>query len=121
MRRLEWATGFSGSVGIAIVLQDRAALFVDGRYVLQAREQTDVESIEVHDVSKTSRVKWLSTNMEQSQCLALDTRLQSPPDVEQTLAFAGTRGRVCPGAGIVCRADGLLPDVLFSGMREFSL
>src|ERR1700685_3623631 len=38
-RRLAWLTGFTGSAGTAIVTADRAALFVDGRYTLQARDQ----------------------------------------------------------------------------------
>src|SRR5919198_5425708 len=37
--RLKWLTGFSGSAGVAIVLNNRAGLFLDGRYTLQAREQ----------------------------------------------------------------------------------
>lgn len=40
--RLAWLTGFTGSAGTAIVLMDRAVLFVDGRYTLQAREQVDL-------------------------------------------------------------------------------
>jgi Xaa-Pro aminopeptidase len=39
--RLAWLTGFTGSAGVAIVLADRAALFVDGRYQLQAAKQAD--------------------------------------------------------------------------------
>src|SRR5215470_6647660 len=39
--RLAWLTGFFGSAGVAAVLADRAVLFVDGRYTLQAREQVD--------------------------------------------------------------------------------
>ena len=39
--RLAWLTGFTGSAGLAVVLADQAALFVDGRYVLQAAAQTD--------------------------------------------------------------------------------
>jgi len=39
--RLMWLTGFSGSAGLAIVLGDKAALFVDGRYTLQAPAQVD--------------------------------------------------------------------------------
>src|SRR5215468_9730031 len=39
--RLAWLTGFTGSAGLAIVLADRAVLFVDGRYTLQAREQVE--------------------------------------------------------------------------------
>src|SRR5450755_1533297 len=39
--RLAWLTGFTGSAGAAIVLAERAALFVDGRYTTQARDQVD--------------------------------------------------------------------------------
>jgi len=39
--RLAWLTGFTGSAGIAVVLRDRAAVFTDGRYVLQLAAQTD--------------------------------------------------------------------------------
>src|SRR5262245_50304900 len=39
--RLAWLTGFTGSAGSAIVMMERAVLFVDGRYTLQAREQVD--------------------------------------------------------------------------------
>jgi Xaa-Pro aminopeptidase len=39
--RLAWLTGFTGSAGLAIVLADRAALFVDGRYQVQVREEAD--------------------------------------------------------------------------------
>jgi Xaa-Pro aminopeptidase len=38
-RRLEWATGFSGSAGVALITQDEAIMFVDGRYTVQVREQ----------------------------------------------------------------------------------
>ena len=40
-RRLTWLTGFSGSAGIAVVLAERAAIFVAGRYTLQLRDQVD--------------------------------------------------------------------------------
>ncbi|HEX4888842.1 MAG TPA: aminopeptidase P family N-terminal domain-containing protein, partial [Alphaproteobacteria bacterium] len=32
--RLAWLTGFTGSAGTAVILQDKAAIFVDGRYTL---------------------------------------------------------------------------------------
>ena len=41
--RLAWLTGFTGSAGLAVVLSDRAAVFTDGRYVLQLEQQTDAE------------------------------------------------------------------------------
>ena len=40
-QRLEWLTGFGGSAGSAVVLSDRAAIFVDGRYTIQVRDQVD--------------------------------------------------------------------------------
>src|SRR5215813_11439777 len=45
--RLRWLTGFSGSAGAAIILADTAALFIDGRYTLQARNQVDNTLFEV--------------------------------------------------------------------------
>ncbi len=45
--RLKWLTGFSGSAGVAIVLADRAIIFVDGRYTLQVRDQVDLARL--HD------------------------------------------------------------------------
>ena len=44
--RLAWLTGFTGSAGAALVLADRAAIFVDGRYTLQVRDQVDLAVFE---------------------------------------------------------------------------
>ena len=49
-QRLAWLTGFTGSAGMAIVLRDRAALFVDGRYTLQAAAQVDPALFEIRHV-----------------------------------------------------------------------
>ena len=38
-QRLAWLTGFEGSAGSAVVLPQEAAIFVDGRYTLQVRDQ----------------------------------------------------------------------------------
>jgi len=48
--RLAWATGFTGSAGAAVILKDRAAVFVDGRYTLQVREQVDQGVFEIRDL-----------------------------------------------------------------------
>ena len=42
--RLAWATGFTGSAGAAVLFKDKGALFVDGRYTLQARDQVDLKA-----------------------------------------------------------------------------
>jgi len=48
--RLAWATGFTGSAGAAVILKDKAAIFVDGRYALQVRDQVDAGLFEVRDL-----------------------------------------------------------------------
>ena len=53
--RLAWLTGFTGSAGVAVVLDKWAALFVDGRYILQARAQTDPTLFEVLQTPEAKR------------------------------------------------------------------
>src|SRR5213596_2345381 len=48
--RLAWATGFTGSAGAAVILKDKAAVFVDGRYTLQVRDQVDQGTFEIRDL-----------------------------------------------------------------------
>src|ERR1700674_5919706 len=57
--RLAWLTGFSGSAGGAIVLMERAVLFVDGRYTLQAREQVDTSLFSIEHLVETPPDKWI--------------------------------------------------------------
>ena len=58
--RLKWLSGFSGSAGLAIVLADRAALFTDGRYTLQAEQETDAASWERHHLIDDPPHAWLA-------------------------------------------------------------
>src|SRR3984885_15543856 len=60
--RLAWLTGFTGSAGLAIVLPDCAAVFTDGRYVLQLAAQTDATLWERRHVTEEPPPGWLSTN-----------------------------------------------------------
>jgi Xaa-Pro aminopeptidase len=93
--RLAWLTGFSGSAGLAVVLEDRAALFVDGRYTLQVREQVDTGLIEpVHIADKTARA-WLEEQLRPGQTLAYDPWLHTPEEIER-YQTAATRA----GAGL---------------------
>lgn len=61
--RLAWLTGFTGSAGMAIVLADSAALFVDPRYTLQAGAQIDLDVFEIVDLVGTSPTKWLTDKL----------------------------------------------------------
>jgi len=59
-QRLGWLTGFTGSAGQALILQEQAVLFVDGRYTLQVRQQTDERLFTYHDLVPDGVGKWLA-------------------------------------------------------------
>src|SRR5712691_1379869 len=61
--RLSWLTGFTGSAGVAIVLIERALLFVDGRYTLQAREQVDPALFSVEHLVETPPERWIEPDL----------------------------------------------------------
>lgn len=58
-QRLAWLTGFTGSAGVVLVLKNKAHLFVDGRYTLQAAEQTDPAVFTVESLVETPPPVWL--------------------------------------------------------------
>jgi Xaa-Pro aminopeptidase len=58
-QRLAWLTGFQGSAGAAVVLPAEAAIFVDGRYTLQVRDQVDGAHWSYQSVPETSIADWL--------------------------------------------------------------
>jgi Xaa-Pro aminopeptidase len=60
--RLAWLTGFTGSAGLAAVLPDRAAVFTDGRYILQVAEQTDATLWERRHVTEDPPPAWLAAS-----------------------------------------------------------
>ena len=81
--RLAWLTGFTGSAGIAIVLPDNAAVFSDGRYILQMQQQLDQELWEYHHISHKSPLAWiLDHNHLQKLKLGYDPRLMSQKNLE---------------------------------------
>lgn len=57
-QRLAWLTGFTGSAGIAIILADKAAIFVDGRYTLQVANQADGALYDFEPLTDTVTGKW---------------------------------------------------------------
>ncbi|MUG77832.1 aminopeptidase P family protein [Commensalibacter melissae] len=81
--RLAWLTGFTGSAGIAVVLPDNAAVFSDGRYILQMQQQLDQELWEYHHISHKSPLAWiLDHNHLQKLKLGYDPRLMSQKNLE---------------------------------------
>ncbi len=86
-QRLAWLTGFTGSAGLAIVLRDRAAVFVDGRYTLQAAAQIDTGSFEIHHLVEEPPAQWLAAALKKGEVVGYDPWLHTPHEVER---FRGT-------------------------------
>lgn len=91
-QRLAWLTGFSGSAGLAIVLADRAAIFVDGRYTLAVRDQVDVKAFEPMQIPEQSAEQWIADNLPKGGKLGFDPWLQTVDGYDR---FA----RACQRAG----------------------
>ena len=81
--RLAWLTGFTGSAGLAAVLTEKAAVFVDGRYTLQVRDQTDTSLFETLDLMNDVPTKWLEENLEKGAKLGYDSWLHTQGAVER--------------------------------------
>jgi len=81
--RLAWLTGFTGSAGMCIILPNKAMLFVDGRYTLQAKSQTASKTFEIMDVTKKSPAQWLEQALKPGLRLGIDPRLLTPASVKQ--------------------------------------
>ncbi|MBA4783451.1 MAG: aminopeptidase P family protein [Rhizobiales bacterium] len=79
--RLAFATGFTGSAGIAVILHDRAAIFVDGRYTLQVRDQVATSVIEPINSADQTIVAWLEKTLKPGMRLAYDPWLHTVNDV----------------------------------------
>ena len=91
-QRLHWLTGFGGSAGTAVVLGDKAAIFVDGRYTIQVREQVDGRLYEYRSVPRDSVAGWLVQNAAQGARIGFDPWLHTAQWAEATrrvLADAG--------------------------------
>jgi Xaa-Pro aminopeptidase len=76
-QRLAWLTGFGGSAGTAVVLKDKAAIFTDGRYTVQVRDQVDGKLFDYQSVPATSPAKWLGENATEGARIGYDAWLHS--------------------------------------------
>jgi Xaa-Pro aminopeptidase len=96
-QRLAWLTGFSGSAGVAIVLRERAALFVDGRYTLQAATQVDTALFEIRHLVDEPPPRWLGGALGPGAVVGYDPWLHTPQDVERLRAGVERAGaRLAP-------------------------
>jgi Xaa-Pro aminopeptidase len=81
--RLQWLTGFTGSAGMAAVLGGEAAIFVDGRYTIQVREQVDMEAFPARHLINEPVTDWLAERLKPGQKLGIDAMLHTVREVRR--------------------------------------
>jgi Xaa-Pro aminopeptidase len=90
--RLAWATGFTGSAGVAVVLMEKAALIVDGRYTLQAAQQTDTAVITPVKLADETAEAWIEANLPAGGRLGYDPWVHTPEQVAKLEAATAKAG-----------------------------
>lgn len=90
--RLKWLTGFTGSAGMAAVLAEQAAIFVDGRYTLQVCQEVDTDLFTPRHVSNEPLSAWITEHMKAGQALAYDPWLHTGNSAKSLQALADKQG-----------------------------
>jgi Xaa-Pro aminopeptidase len=90
--RLAWVSGFTGSFGSAFVFTDKAVIFADGRYTIQAADQTDPDLWERQAIPEPGAFGWLAKQKLAGKTVGYDPRLMSPNDVALLQAAAKKSG-----------------------------
>jgi Xaa-Pro aminopeptidase len=93
-RRLSWLTGFSGSAGTAILHRETAALFVDGRYTLQAEHEVDGGAIEVRHFKKPPPLDWLAGRLTEGERIGYDPRLHAVRQADSLVRAIEAKGAI---------------------------
>ncbi len=88
--RLEWITGFTGSAGYAVVMNDKAGFFTDGRYTIQAQAQVDRKDFDICSLSENQSpavtmtpVEWIEKNLPKGARFGIDPWVHTPSDVRK--------------------------------------
>ncbi|MEO0754134.1 MAG: aminopeptidase P family N-terminal domain-containing protein, partial [Pseudomonadota bacterium] len=90
--RLAWATGFTGSAGASWVFKDNAVLFIDGRYTIQAAEQTPPDLFQYVAMPEPGPFGWIAAQDLDGKTLGYDPRLLTPNDTARLRQAAGRAG-----------------------------
>jgi Xaa-Pro aminopeptidase len=90
--RLAWVSGFTGSFGNAFVFTDKAVIFADGRYTIQAADQTAPELWERQGIPNPGAFGWLAKQKLSGKTVGYDPRLISPNEVTELKAAAAKSG-----------------------------
>ncbi|MBE1205237.1 aminopeptidase P family protein [Aminobacter carboxidus] len=110
--RLAYVTGFTGSAGVAIVVADKAAIFVDGRYQVQVRDEVDLDMFAIEHFHDAPLKQWLANNVRPGQRIGFNAMLLPSSwdqDCGQAVAAAGGSWVATPGD---------LVDAIWSGQPE---
>lgn len=91
-QRLSWLTGFGGSAGSAVVLSQEAAIFTDGRYTLQVREQVDGKNWQYVGVPQTSIAEWLKEHAPEGARIGYDAWVHTKGWVESATRALNAKG-----------------------------
>jgi Xaa-Pro aminopeptidase len=91
-QRLAWLTGFQGSAGSAVVLSSAAAIFTDGRYTLQVRQQVSADQWQYVSVPGTSMAAWLGEHAPDGGRIGYDPWLHTRAWVEEARKALAEKG-----------------------------
>ncbi len=90
--RLSWVTGFTGSAGIALIFDRRAALFTDGRYTLQSAEQVMTDLFELVPIHVTPVHQWLPDALQEGDRIGYDPWLHGKAEIDRMRKVAEANG-----------------------------
>lgn len=107
--RLRWLTGFAGSAGVAIALADRAAIFVDGRYTLQVRDEVDGGLFTPYHIAEKTAFDWIAESLPAKAALGYDPWLLTQAAVDRYRRAAERAG------GTLVPVDGNPVDAVWKG------
>lgn len=90
--RLQWISGFNGSAGVVVILQDTAAIFTDGRYTVQVRKEVSADSFQYHHLIDEPHLQWLQNQLPKGSRVSYDPRLHSLVWQREALRVLGAGG-----------------------------
>lgn len=90
--RLQWLTGFTGSAGVAALLGNEAAIFVDGRYTIQVADQVDLTVFPAQHLINAPVTDWLAARLRKGQRLGIDAMLHTVRDVRRLREICAEAG-----------------------------
>ena len=100
-QRLAWLTGFTGSAGLAVILSEQAAIFVDGRYTLQVRDQVDTDALTPHHATESPPQDWIAAQLRTGERLGYDPWLHTEGEVQRYRAACDKAG----GSLLACEGN----------------